>query len=227
MKNFFGKEIGKPPSISLESNFPPYANTHLINKLDDLPQKAAIHLLRLANRFRIKYIVDDFIENILTLTTDNATQKFPCVLDIVECTLSERSDEIDRIKNDIDKTLTYAPNDTEDIYHIFDTFAKYLFVLFDRANYFQDEPEYKHLIEDTIFGVYRTEINPDKIEKLDDLTKNDAIRLVRVINSFRRKDAVDRFLSVIDINNIYDLFSLYISYIFHEYREANYFLDEL
>ena len=82
------------------------------------------------------------------------------------------------------------------------------------------------MIEDTIFGVYRAEIDPNEVKKLDDLTKNDAIRLVRVINSFRREDAVDRFLSVIDINDVYELFSLYISYIFHEYREANYFLDE-
>lgn len=222
MDDFITKEIGKP----LESNFPPYANTHRIKKLDDLPQKAAVHILRLANRFREKWKVDDFIENVLTITTDNSTQKFPCTLDVVECTYPERRDELYRIKKDIDKTLIHAPNEIGDIYHLFRTFAKYLFALFDRAHYFQDEPEYKHLVEDTIFGAYRTEIDPDEIKHLDDLTKNDAIRLIRVINSFRRKDAVDRFLSVIDVDDIYDLFSLYISYIFNEYREANYFLDE-
>lgn len=225
MKDFFGREIGKS-STSLESNFPPYANTHLINKLDDLPKRAAIHLLRLASRFRRKYVVDNFIENVLTIRTENATQKFPCVLDVVECTNNERRDEIDRIKDDIDKTLTHTPNELGDIYHTFDAFAEYLFALFDHANYFKDEQEYKYLIEDTIFGVYRAEIDPNEVKKLDDLTKNDAIRLVRVINSFRREDAVDRFLSVIDINDIYELFSIYISYIFHEYRNANYFLDE-
>ncbi len=228
MKNFFtGEEMGDiVMSTKLESNNPPYANPPMIKKLDDLPRKAAIHFLRMANRFRARGNIDDFIDNVLTLTADKAIQKYPFVLDIVGQMHPERKEEIDRIKEDLDKMLIGVQTDIGNIYQIFGLFAEYLFVMFDKAHYFQDEPEYRDLIGKTVFEVYKTEIDPDKVKKLDDLTKNDAIRLVRVINSFRRKDTVDRFLSEMDFDNIYDLFSLYIGYIFHEYDKANYFLDE-
>lgn len=228
MKDFFtGKELGDLiPSTSLETKRPPYANPPMIKKLDDLPRKAAIHMLRLANRFRARGVVDDFIDNVLTLTADKAMQKYPFVLDIVGDMQPEKREEIDRIKKDLDKMLVGIQTDIGDIYQIFGLFAEYLFVYFDKAHYFQDEQEYKNLIGQTVFEVYKTEIDTDKVKKLDDLTKNDAIRLVRVINSFRIKEKVDRFLSEMDFDNIYDLFSLYIGYIFHEYDKANYFLDE-
>lgn len=197
MINFFtGEEMGDiviekgdiVMSTKLESNNPPYANPPMIKKFDDLPRKAAIHFLRMANRFRAIGEVDDFINDVLKIPE--------------------------------------TPTDIGDIYDIFGLFAEYIFIMFDKAHYFQDEPEYKNLIGKTVFEVYKTEIDPDSIKKLNDLTKNDAIRLLRVINSFRRKDTVDRFISEMDFDSIYDLFSLYIGYIFHEYDKANYFLDE-
>ena len=138
-----------------------------------------------------------------------------------------------RAKGEVDEfvesvlTLEVALTDIGDLYTVFSTFGEHLFIMFDKAHYFQDEPEFYNLIGKTVFEAYPTEVDPRKIKKLEDLTKNDAIRLIRVLNSFRRKDMVDIFLSTVgDFESIYELFQLYISYIFHEYENANYFLDE-
>lgn len=217
-------------AMTLELDFAPYVQPMKLTKLEDLPRKAAIYILRMLNIHRAKGEVDEYINEVLLLTLDRALQEYPCVLDITACYYPERKAEIDKIKEELKKALKNIPTDMGDIYTIISTFGEYLFVTFDTAHYFQDEPEYKDLVGKTVFEVYKTDIDPDKVKKLDDLTKNDAIRLVRVINSLRqefRKDMINKFLSDIgDFESVYDLFSLYVGYIFHEYENANYFLDE-
>lgn len=219
--------VKKMEDGSLEVEYPPYVVAHTVKKLEDLPRKAAIYILRVVNAHRAKGEIDEFIEHVLLMTFEKAMKDFPCVLDIAKCFYPERKEEIEELKKEIDNMLVYKTTDIGDIYTIFSTFGEHFFITFDEANYFQNEPEYNNLIGKTVFDAYPTEVDPSKIKKLDDLTKKDAQRLIRVINSFRRKDVVDRFLSEIgDFENIYELFQLYIGYIFHEYENAHYFLDE-
>jgi len=211
----------------LEIEYPPYVAEHTVKKLDDFPKNAAIYILRVVNAHRAKGEVDEFIESVLLLTLEDALKDFPCVLDIAACFHPERKQEIEKIKRELDKTLKNKPTDIGDLYTVFSTFGEHYFIMFDKAHYFQNEPEFYNLKGKTVFEAYPTEVDPREIKKLDDLTKNDAIRLLRVVNSFRRKDMVDIFLSTVgDFESIYELFQLYISYIFHEYENANYFLDE-
>lgn len=211
----------------LELDFPPYVNYVKVKKLEDLPRKAAIYLLRSTNKYRARGEVDEYVKNVLTMTNEKAIKDFPCILDILECFYPERREEIDKIKKDLNMSLKGVTTDIGDLYTIFSTLAGHLFLFFDDANYFSDELEYINLIGKTVFDIYPTEVDPKKIKKLEELSKKDAQRLIRVINSFRRKDIVDRFLSEIgDFESIYDLFQLYIGYVFHEYDNANYFLDE-
>lgn len=39
------------------------------------------------------------------------------------------------------------------------------------------------------------EVDPNNITKIEDLTQKDLVRLLRIINSFRRKDIVDKFIT--------------------------------
>lgn len=212
---------------NFEIGVPPYVTEYHVKKLDDLPRKAAIYILRVVNAHRAKGEVDEFIEKVLLLSFEDTLRDFPCILDIVACAYPARKQEIEKIKKELDKTLKNKPTEIGDLYTVFSTFGEHFFIMFDNAHYFQDEPEYKNMVGKTVFDVYPTEVDPKEIKKLDDLTKNDAIRLVRVLNSFRRKDTVDMFLSNVgDFENIYELFQLYIAYIFHEYENANFFLNE-
>lgn len=87
---------------------------------------------------------------------------FPCVLDIVVCYKPERKEEIEKLKRELDKILRNKPTEIGDIYTVFSTFGEHFFTMFDRANYFQDEPEYYNLIGKTVFDVYPTEVDPRK-----------------------------------------------------------------
>jgi hypothetical protein len=227
-KEFITKEELKKrvAAMPLEIPVPPYVHEAKVEKLDDLPRNAAIYILRVVNAHRARGEIDEFIEHILLLSFEDAMKEFPCVIDIVACYKPERQEEVEKIKRELAKLPKKLHTDIGDIYTIFSTFGEHFFVMFEKAKYFQDEPEYYNLEGKTVFDVYPTEVDPNKVKKLDDLTKNDAIRLIRVVNSFRRKDAVDIFLSTIDFESIYELFQLYITYIFHEYENANYFLDE-
>ncbi len=217
----------KIDTIPLEIPVPPYVHAVKVKKLDDLPRNAAIYILRVVNAHRAKGEVDEFIEHVLLLSFEDALKDYPCILEIVACYKPERKEEIEKIKKELDKILRSKTTEIGDLYTVFSTFAEHFFITFDKAKYFQDEPEYKNMIGKTVFDIYPTEVDPKNVKKLDDLTKNDAIRLIRVLNSFRRKNTVDMFLSTIgDFENIYELFQLFISYIFHEYENANYFLDE-
>lgn len=207
--------------------YPPYVDIAKIKDMDDLPQKAAVYILRLTNKFRAKGEVGEFIDYVLNINLDLVLKTFPGVIDIIEELRPELKDELEEKKRRLKIIPIGKPIEIGAIYQIFSTFVDYLFIMYDRANYFGNEPEVINLVGKTVFDLYLRELDPNEIKTLSQLTKNDAIRLVRAINSFRRKDMVDRFLSEIgDFENIYDLFQLYVGYLFHEYENADYFLNE-
>lgn len=201
-----------------------------VHKLDDIPLNSALHILRMINVYEVKREVDEFIENGLGISLVKIAKEKPEIMEslgeAIEKLFPERKKEYDEMLKKLEKEPVPILADLGDIYSIFQALTDYMFVLYDNANLFYDEPELK--IKETVFEVIPMEVNPDKIKKLDDLTHKDAIRLLRVFNSFRRKDTVDKFLTDIgDFEDIYEMFALFVGHLFHEYADtANFFMDE-
>lgn len=198
-----------------------------VYKLDDISLKAAIYILRMINVYEARGEVDEFIESGLNISIEKLAKKG--YLKVMESVIKELEGEEARKKFQKKREkLEKAPIPVRldfDIYTVFKDLTDYIFALYDNANLFYDEPELK--IKEKVFEVIPTEANPDKIKKLDDLTHKDAIRLLRVFNSFRRKDIVDKFLIEIgDFEDIYMMFHLFVGYLFHEYDTADFFLNE-
>lgn len=210
-----------------------------VTSLDKMPRTSALHFLRFINLFRTRQHVDEFIDLGLTGTPATYYKRFPEIVKSFEKFLKERKPEyikeFEREKKIMEKAPVEKFMELGDIYTIFDILTNYTFQLipqtggildlYKNANYFYNEPELK--IKGTVFKEFFPEIDPKNIKHLQDLTKKDVIRLLRIFNSFRRKEIVDKFLTDIgDFENIYDMFSLFVGYIFYEYEDANYFLDE-
>lgn len=198
-----------------------------------------LHYLRFINLFRTRQHVDEFIELGLTGTPAKYYKKFPEITRSLEKAIKEQKPEQLKEFEKEKKILEEAPVEISmelgDIYTIFNILVDYTFQLvpqtggilnlYNKANYFYDEQELK--IKGTAFEEFYPEVDPKLVKHLQDLIKKDVQRLLRAFNSFRRKDIVDKFLTDIgDFENIYDMFSLFVGYIFYEYENADYFLDE-
>ncbi len=206
-----------------------YSNNDLgIKIMDELPRRVAIHHIRIINTHRIKANVDEFIDAVLEYSEEKiAKMGFLRILEDVTRQLEgeearkrfqKRRERLE--KAPIPRILNYG-----DIYSIFHKFNDYIFQANYSAQFFNNESELK--ITSTVFEAFKPEIDPNKVKRIEDLSQKDVVRLLRVVNSFKRKDIVDKFLSDIgDFEDLYDLFNLFVGYIFHEYENANYFLDE-
>lgn len=210
-----------------------------VTSLNKMPRTSALHYLRFINLFRTRQHFDEFIRLGLTGTPAIYYKRFPEIAKSFEKFLREQKseylEEFEKEKKIMEEAPVEKSMELGDIYSIFNILVNYTFQLvpqtggildlYNKANYFHDETELK--IKRTVFKEFSPDIDPKLITHLQDLTKKDAIRLLRVFNSFRRKDIVDKFLTDIgDFENIYDMSSLFVGYIFHEYENANYFLEE-
>lgn len=209
-----------------------------VTSLENMPRSSALHFLRVINLFREKQRVDEFIDLGPTGTPEKYYKRFPEIVKSLGKAIKEQCPEeikgFEKEKKIMEETPIKKFMDIGDIYNIFNMLVDYVFQLvpvtggvlhlYNRANYFLDEPELK--TKATVFEIH-PEINHENIKHLQDLTHKDAIRLLRAFNSFRRKDIVDKFFTDIgDFENIYEMFSLFVGYLFHEYENANYFLNE-
>lgn len=124
------------------------------------------------------------------------------------------------------------------LHQMFYTFVDYIFLSYDKANYFENEPERKNCTLKDILATYKYDIPPSEVKELEDLNRNDAIRLLRMVNSFRSAKIIDEFLQNIYVfgiiysqhpeihPNVYDIFSVFVERLFFEYGTANYFKNE-
>lgn len=170
--------------------------------MNDLSKEKVIYLLRFINTFRLRGMVDEFMSFVIN------------VKEIMEkYTLGESIPEFFIQKYDI--------------YELFYTLVDYVFLEYDNAKFFVNEPELADSTIGDVSYLYKVEVDPLKVKKLMNLTKHDAIRLLRTFNTFRKRDTVDKFLTQIgDIENIYDTFSNFVNYLFEEYYNADYFKSE-
>ena len=206
-----------------------YSNTTLgIKTMDELPRRIAIYYIRLINTHRIKANVDEFIDIVLEYSEEKiAKMGILRVLEDVTRQLEgeEAGERFKKRRERLEKAPVPRILNYGDIYSIFYKFNDYIFQARMDAHFFENEPELK--ITGTVFETFKPDINPNKIKRIEDLPQKDVIRLLRVVNSFKRKDIVNKFLSDIgDFEDLYELFNLFVGYIFHEYENANYFLDE-
>lgn len=206
-----------------------YSHVRLgIKIMDELPRRVSIYHVRLLNCHRIPASVDEFIDIVLEFSMEKVAKRG--YLRIVEATVKEFEGEEARKRHQrkreiLENAPIPKPVHYGDIYSIFEKFNDYVFQNWVTANFFMNEPELAMI--GTVFDEFSPEVNPDKIKRIEDLTKKDVIRLLRVVNSFRRKDIVDKFLTDIgDFDNLHDLFNLFVGYVFQEYKNANYFLNE-
>lgn len=173
-----------------------------ISKMDDISKKEAIHLLRSINIYRLKGVVDEFINFVIN------------VKDIME-------------KYEKDEPIPKFIMQNRETYELFHYLVDYTFQEYDNAKYFADEPELADHIIGDVSHLYRIEQDPSNVKKLVDLTRHDAIHLLRIFNSFRKSYTVDQFFTQMgDVENVYDTFSNFVGYIFGEYGNANYFKNE-
>ena len=198
-----------------------YLNS-VIKRLDDIPRRIAIYLIRSLNTMRIRGVFDEFVHVVFT----NTGTPWSLIESLVgELKGEEARKEVQRERERLEKIPILQNLDIGNIYDFFATFVDYFFESIIPAKFFVDEPELK--MKDTVFETFIPEIDPGNIKRIEDSPKKDIIRLLRVVNSFRRKDIVDKFLADIgDFEDLYDLFYLFVGYVFQEYRSANYFLDE-
>jgi hypothetical protein len=193
-----------------------------------MPRRLGIYAIRLINLFRERPHVDEFYDSIFHISMEKVAHMG--ILDIVEGAVGqlhgeEARKEMHKERERLEKAPTSVSLDSDDIYEMFGTLVDYLFMFWVKVNYFTNEPEIT--MTGTVFENFPPEVDPDSVRKIEDLTQKDVVRLLRIVNSFRRKDIVDKFITDIgDVEDLYDMFSLFVGYIFQDYKNANYFLDE-
>ncbi len=191
-----------------------------VKRLDEIPRRLAIYLIRLLNTFRERSVANEYIDVVIDWSGSSCKLFMKITESVVgEEKIKKYKKERERLEN-IPLSLHVG-----DIYDIFTQFVDYIFQSWSFANFFMYEPELK--ITGTVFDEYSPEVNPDNIKKIEDLTQKDLVRLLRIINSFRRRDIVDKFVTDIgDFEDLYDLLYLFVGYVFQDYKNANFFLDE-
>jgi hypothetical protein len=202
-------------------------NLHIKN-LNGMPRRLGIYAIRSLNLFRLRPRVDEFYDSVFTISMDKLARDG--TLKVVEGAIGqligeEARKKVKKERERLEKVPTPVTLEENEVYSVFGTLVDYLFVYWTNVNYFMDEPELK--MEGTVFDNFLPEVDPNNIRKIEDLTQKDVVRLLRIVNSFRRKDIVDKFITDIgDVEDLYDLFYLFVGYVFQDYKNANYFLDE-